>query len=412
MSAQTTPNAATGVLPGPWPDCPDAPLVLRVRGELQLPRKMRKTLGRFDEFPLGLVLELDRIRLCPLRDGVPVHVPTMPDSHIAPFLPLAAVGIVEPGELQLGEQGKTLTVAELGGMRGKMTCSSGPAVWLRTSHDLFLPTDEPQELAREIERRRAHVAKFGGVAANEVWRRAPSLRVEGPDGYEPASPSYFPDAPTSVDGSAWRALPALPASSPPAGRQAPQPPATPDDLPHPEELRDYDVPVHSPGQARLSVTGRRLLLSRDTVVTRRAAIEDHPAPTNALSVPLAELQIVQAGTISGSSPGSAQQWYAPDASTLVDLAGGDGPALWLWGPATEWVVRTPDAQRLAADIRMRQQVSVRYPVSSDLGPERRTWRDFPFTQPVTESDRKFVPPPPDYAPAAPTVLPPGGWQPM
>ena len=412
MSAQAmSSTAAESIQPGPWPNCPDAPLVVPVRGRFQLSRKLRKVLPDVEELPVGLVLELDRIRFCPLRDGVPVHTPMLPDGPMFPTLPLAAVGIVEPGAVELDGKDFSFTAAKIGDVRASVTCSSGPAVWLRVSHDVFVPTAEPQKLAQEIERRRAYVAKFGGVSANEVWKRAPSLRVAGPDGYRPGRGDGTPDAPTSVDG--WKPMAAFPAPAPSAGQCAPQPPETPHDLPYPEQLRDYEVRVHSSGDpVRLSVTGRRLLLSQEPVLAKHAVVEDHPVPSNALSVPLAELQIIQAGTISGSSPRSVQQWCAPDTRTLIDLGSGDGPAVWLWGPTTEWVLRTSDAQRIAEDIRMRQQVSVRYPVSSDLGPERRTWRDFPLTAPAVDAGSKVVPPPPDYAPGAPTVVPPGGWQPM
>lgn len=411
MSAEATSNTPAGILPGAWPNCPDAPLVVPVRGRLHLPKKMRKAMGEVKDLPLGFVLELDRIRVCPLRDGTPVHMPTLREESIPPFMPLAGFRIAEPGELDLGGKDFSFTAVDLGGMRAEVTCSSGPAVWLRSIRDAFVPTAEPQKLAFEIERRRAYVAKFGGMAANEVWRRAPELRVEGPDGFQPGRGTGTPDAPVTVEG--WKPMAAFPATAPSAGQRAPQPWETPDDLPFPEQLRGYEVRVHSSGDSvRLSVTGRRLLLSQEPVLAKHAVIEDHPVPSNAISVPLAELQVIQAGTISGSSSRSVQQWYAPDAKTLIDLGGGDGPAVWLWGPTTEWVLRTPDAQRIAEDIRMRQQVSVRYPVSSDLGPERRTWWDYPLTKPTVESNRNVVSPPPDYAPATPTVVPPGCWQPI
>jgi hypothetical protein len=91
----------------------------------------------------------------------------------------------------------------------------------------------------------------------------------------------------------------------------------------------------------------------------------------------------------------------------MDLS--DGPALWLWGPLREWVIATPRAAELASGIRLRQAVGMMFPLSSDLGAERRTWLDLPTTKPVDTPQGRALPPVPEWAPTSPTLVPRECW---
>ncbi|WP_137813739.1 hypothetical protein [Gandjariella thermophila] len=361
----------------------------------------------------AFILELDRLRFGVLRDGAPVEPAQPKIGHGPPMFPLAGVRVAEPGTLRGRDKPFEFRPHDADGIRvQEVACTNGPAVWLRSMHDWFVTTTAPQQLAQEIERRRRRVARLGGFAANEVWQRAPSLRETGPDGPRPGRGRDTPDYPPSLTHGVWQPMTALPVSEPSAGIDA-EPPGPPSELPYPERLRDYEIVLRSSGPPlRLTVTARRLLLSQDPVLGEPSVVTEPPVPPSAATVPLAALHVVRAGRLTGMSPRLAQRWFTQDARSEIRLDRVDGPALWLWGPMTEWLICTPDAADLAADIRLRQWVSMRYPISSDLGPERRTWYDLPMTRPVDTGEGRTLPPPPAYAPASPTVVPPGAWQPL
>jgi hypothetical protein len=276
--------------------------------------------------------------------------PRCPDAPITVPLGPDKVLVVELDRLVFPDQPLGLPMAALRVVAAGELDDQGPVVWLRMKDDMFIPTPNAQALAAEIERRRRRVVELGGFAAQEVWARAPSLRTSTLDS---------PGAPALSRG-VWRPLPMAAVGVPSPGMEIIEHPV-PTDLPYPEQLLDYEV-------AGLGVTTHTLIRGQQTV-------------------PLAAWHVVLAGRLP------------------------DGPAVWLWGPKAEWLVSVPDAEDVAADIRLRQDVSMMFPVSSDLGPERQTWRDFPLTKPVDTPQGRALPPTPAYTPAEPTIAPPGTFKP-
>lgn len=348
--------------------------------------------------PLGgdnaVVIEQDRMLFTVLRNGVRVATDKL-------GMALVAVRVVEPG--MLTEQVRFEPPEHARTHKMKFTVGPGPAVWIRTMNDLIIPTPNAQQLAAEIERRRLRVARHGGLAAQAVWERAPSLRVAGPDGYRPGRGQGTPDYPADLTGTAWQPMPALPTPEPMPG-WPPQDPVVPQGLPYPEQLHDQDVPLG--GSLRLVVGLRRLTLSHGPVPAGSIVAEPNPSPST-ITVPLAAWHVIKAGTLR-DAPGPIR-WYAPDGLTEIQLPLTNGPTLWLWGPTAEWLISTPNAEALAHDIQQRRAVSMRFPISSNLGPERKTWHDFPDTAPVDLPHGRALPPIPAWAPPTPTAVPPDCW---
>lgn len=331
---------------------------------------------------VAVVIELDRVYFSRLAAGVPVDSPVF-------GVPLAAVLLVQPGELR-----DELKYRIDQGLQEKVVLPPGPAVWIRYAGDIFVPTPDPRGLAAEIERRRRRVARHGGFAAAEVWRINPKLRVAGPDGFEPGGANVAPPA-------NWQAMTPLPVGEPSPGTP-PSAPVVPSSLPHPETLPVLTEPLAN--GVRLSVSVRRTVLGFEPV---QPGLVSEPVPAASLHVPLAAWHVIRAGTLRGGL--APIRRCAADGRTEIRMDLSDGPALWLWGPLREWVVATPRAAELAEQIRLRQAVGMLFPLSSDLGAERKTWRDLPSTKPVDTPAGRALPPVPEWAPTAPTLVPSGCW---
>lgn len=336
----------------------------------------------------AVVVEQDRVLFTRLVGGARIATDVI-------GVPLAGVLKVEPGVLLKKVKYRTPEHSASHPLRFELP--PGPAVWIRAAYDIIIPTADPRGLAAEIERRRHRVARYGGVASSLVWQINPKLRVAGPDGFfVPCSSSV-----AAPDIGKWEA--ATPA---PIGPLSPSgvvgEPVVPSSVPYPESL-----PVVSETLAngvRFSVSVRRTFLGRDPV---SPGVVTDAAPTSSLSEPLAAWHVVRAGTLSGFR--QPVRWCAADGRTEIRTELVDGPALWLWGPVQEWIVCTPRAAELAEQVRLRQGVGMRFPLSSDLGAERRTWRNLSSTQPVDTPAGRGLPPAPEWAPAAPTLVPRECW---
>lgn len=191
----------------------------------------------------------------------------------------------------------------------------------------------------------------------------------------------------------------------------PQQPAPIGGAPYPEETADYASPVAD--GATLTVTLRRVLLAGGSMAGPTAVAQEPepPDPPDYLDLPLAALPVIQAGTVRGLSAPYEIHRVAPDTRTVVSTSVTNGPALWLWGQLGEWLLCHDEAERIAADLRLRRSIGCRFPISSIFGPERKTWREYFDTLPLDQQDGRAAPAPPSYVPAAPTLLPPESWSP-
>ncbi|MDT7788170.1 MAG: hypothetical protein QOF58_6589 [Pseudonocardiales bacterium] len=337
---------------------------------------------------VAVVIEQDRVYFSRLVAGAPVDSPVF-------GTPLAAVLLVQPGELRKELKYK---IDQRDGLQTKVVLPPGPAVWIRSTSDILVPTPDPRGLAAEIERRRRRVALYGGWAAADVWKINPSLRVAGPSGFSPGGVELAPSEP---DKGKWKAMSPGPVGEPSPGRQ-PTGPVVPSDVPYPESLPVLTEPLAN--GVRFSVSVRRTFLGYEPVPP---GLVTEPLLSSSLHVPLASWLVVQAGTLHGGL--APIRRCAADGQTEIRMDLPDGPALWLWGPVREWVVATPRAAELAAEIRLRQGVGMLFPVSSDLGPERRTWLDLPMTKPVDTPAGRALPGAPEWAPVSPTLVPRECW---
>jgi hypothetical protein len=154
---------------------------------------------------------------------------------------------------------------------------------------------------------------------------------------------------------------------------------------------------------RLSVSVRRTVLGFGTAAPE---LVTETVPPSSLHVPLAAWHVVEAGSVRGGLA-PIRRCAADGTEIGIDLP--DGPALWLWGPLREWVVATPRAAELAGEIRLRQAVGMRFPLSSELGAERKTWLDLPTTRPVDTAAGRALPAVPEWAPVSPTLVPRDCW---
>jgi hypothetical protein len=176
----------------------------------------------------------------------------------------------------------------------------------------------------------------------------------------------------------------------------------PSSVPYPETLPLISETLGN--GVRLSVTVRRTFLGYEPVPP---GLVTETLPSASLHVPLAAWHVVRAGTLRGGL--APIRRCAADGQTEIRMDLSDGPALWLWGPLREWVVATPRAAELAEEIRLRQAVGMMFPLSSDLGAERRTWLDLPTTKPVDTPAGRALPPVPEWAPTSPTLVPRECW---
>ncbi|WP_394620817.1 hypothetical protein JNUCC0626_17450 [Lentzea sp. JNUCC 0626] len=349
----------------------DAPIVVPLSGEA------------------AVVVEQDRVLFTRLVGGARIATDII-------GVPLAGVMKVEPGVLLKSVKYRTPEHSSSHPLRFDLP--AGPAVWLRAAYDVIIPTADPRGLAAEIERRRHRVARYGGVASSVVWNINPRLRVAGPQGYVPG---VLAGAPSEPDIGKWESTASAPAGPLSPGWPASDP-VVPSSVPYPESL-----PVVSETLAngvRFSASVRRTFLGFEPV---SPGVVNDVAPTSSLSEPLAVWHIVRAGTVRGTH--RPVRWCAADGRTEIRTELVDGPALWLWGPVQEWVVCTPRAVELAEEVRLRQGVGMMYPLSSDLGAERRTWRNLSSTRPVDTPSGRALPPVPEWAPTTPTLLPRDCW---
>ncbi|MFI6094173.1 hypothetical protein ACIA8G_01365 [Lentzea sp. NPDC051213] len=338
----------------------------------------------------AVVIEQDRVLFTKMIGGARVATDMI-------GVPLAAVMKVEPGVLR--DRVKYRTPEHTASHPMRFEVPAGPVVWLRAAYDILIPTSDPRGLAAEIDRRRHRVARYGGVASSVVWEKNPALRVAGPDGFEPAVPDWVPTVPDI--GKKWEASAPAPFGPLSPGRPSSEP-VVPASLPYPESLPVVSETLSN--GVRFSVSVRWTFLGRDPVP---AGVVSETVPTSSLSEPLAVWHVVRAGTLRGTH--GPIRWCAVDGRTEIRTELVDGPALWLWGPVQEWLVCTPRAAELAEEVRLRQGVGMRFPLSSDLGAERRTWRNLSSTRPVDTPAGRALPPVPEWAPTAPTLVPREAW---
>ncbi len=410
----TAPNSRQlgplGTIPGLWPQAGDAPLLVPLAGTPKLPKELRDTGTEEEQLQLALWIGHDRLYSAPIFGGIPVapanvdkRVPGVALGTVHSVQPGVLSGLSEPAELRLPEAAQLYPDAHVFSSREYYRVGDGPAVRLGLDEDIFLPTPDPVRLASEIERRRQRVLHRGGYG------------VETPPPSSDVTAEYGTNsiAPTLPKGAGWQPMrPApigekSPASAGAAG-VVPTNVAYPETVPNiAVALRNAAPPLH------LTVTPHRLSLSQRELppVSPVYLAPEIPEPHPHLGIPLARFLIVRAGTLSGVPAGWCTSTLAPDASTELRVDIADGAAVWLWGPFDEFVISIPGADRLAADIRQRQQIGALYPVPFDLVAERVTWKMFPELRPADGPQGRALPPVPCYAPVQPTVVPAGTWTP-
>jgi hypothetical protein len=129
-----------------------------------------------------------------------------------------------------------------------------------------------------------------------------------------------------------------------------------------------------------------------------------------LSAPIVQFPVIRAGTLSGVPADWSVRVLASDARTEIRTDIVDGPAVWLWGMTHEWVLCTPYAEQLAADLRQRRRIASLFPLSGQYPIEFLTWAAYPDTALVETEAGWCLPPTPPYAPQEPTIVPPGTWR--
>jgi hypothetical protein len=77
--------------------------------------------------------------------------------------------------------------------------------------------------------------------------------------------------------------------------------------------------------------------------------------------------------------------------------------------AYEWVLCTPYAEQLAADLNQRRRIASLYPWIGEYAIEKFTWDYYPDMALVETEAGWCLPPTPIYAPHEPTIVPPGTW---
>lgn len=413
-----------GVLPGLWPTAPDAPLVVPVSGSCSFKGYDRGDLRRVDP-PLSpaFVLTRDAYRVGATRMDMLVA-----SRQWAPFgeMSLAILTFVQAGEISglskpLRWRVTPETAAEF---VETVTIGNGPAVWLRTPRlEWVIPTPDPCRLASEIERRRSRTVRLGGPDTAKVWKIAPQLRVQDEDGFRPAGPGDDRAAPSFLAkyGGTWTPLPTAPVD-----RDAPAPfvatsPVPLTGVPYPESLGDVVLPLSEGTPALvLNVSNHRIRLSQQPLMAAADPFRDPDEILETgpprwgsrpyLSAPAAEFPVIRAGTLSGVPDGWSIRTLAPDALTEIRIDIADGPAVWLWGMTTEWLIPTPYAEQVAADLRLRRRVASLYPLIGKYSPESAVWNSYPDMELVETEQGWCLPPTPPYAPSEPTIVPPGTWR--
>lgn len=177
-------------------------------------KSLRNLFGSGDA-PESLAFEVrvDAVRIAACGGGHPRNL--TPDKI---GLPLAGINVLQPGMVSGASDKANFKVSTIAGWSGRVAIHDGPAVWLKLGlDDWIIPTPRPQELAREIDRRRRRVVRYGGFAADFVFDKLPELWSDLP----------LHDSPTKPDLSSftWTPMPLLPPGepSPPARQRPPRP---------------------------------------------------------------------------------------------------------------------------------------------------------------------------------------------
>ncbi|MGH3622352.1 MAG: hypothetical protein ACRDQ5_11260 [Sciscionella sp.] len=250
-------------------------------------------------------------------------------------------------------------------------------------------------------------------------RRVPGLALLGVHAVQPGVLSGLSDAldvdvlePARNYAAEWRPMqPGAHREISPAAPLAPTTPPT--EVPYPETVAEISLGLRGSLPLWLTVTNHRLSLSRQQLAQSSPVHLEPlwPQPHAHIGIPLARFPIIRAGRLAEMPRDWHATQLAPDTHTELRTDMVDGPAVWLWGPLDEFVICHPEADRLAADIRLRQQVGLLYPIAIDSEAERATWHNFYALAPVDDSQGRAIPTPPPYAPVEPTLVPPGTWTP-
>lgn len=442
MTGTTSATGPAGTLPGLWPIAPEAPLVVPIPGTW----KSKDFQSDLNELASSLspafVLDYDTWYLGTTRDGMLVT------SRIwEPWLrvPLADLVLVQPGTIGglPGPIGWQLNTKHADEFVNSVRLENGPAVWLQTERDGFLfPTPYPTRLAAEIDRRRWRVARVGSPTAAAVWQANPALRVQGPYGPEPGMPPGTPSQPMLLQkpGRSWTPLRiSRPEPVPPPAGSVSAHPEPLTDVPFPENLTDVALNIReSDPPLTVNVSNHRIRLSQQPLPGSSSPFYDPDieyrkmygkvatfldknlgeisTPSNLfeasqpyLSAPIVQFPVIRAGTLSGVPAGWSVRVLASDGRTEIRTDIVDGPAVWLWGMTHEWVICTPYAAQLAADLRQRRRIAALFPLSGQYPIEFLTWAAYPDTALVETEAGWCLPPTPPYAPHEPTIVPPGTW---
>lgn len=427
MSTATGTGPA-GALTGLWPVAPEAPVIVPIPGFWR-EQAYQRDLHRIDP-PLSpvFVLDHDTFYFGATRDGLLV---TTRQSELGLRYSLAAVTVVQPGTISGLRKPFNLTFGAESGREFVygVGINNGPAVWLQTKgFGCIVPTPDPQRLAAEIERRRWRVASLGSARATKTWQAAPELRVQGPGGPQPGVPVGTPTQPPLVgdEGGAWTSLQIAQLDAPsavdiPAGRPEPL-----TDVPYPEAVGDVVLPLHASSPPLVvNVSNHRVRLSQQPLPAGQTPFLDpdieftgpslnpsnpYGVPRPYLTAPIVQFPVIRAGTLSGVPAGWSVRVLASDARTEIRTDIEDGPAVWLWGVAYEWILCTPYAEELAADLNQRRRIASLYPWIGQYAVEKLTWDYYPETALVETDAGWCLPPTPTYAPREPTILPPGTWR--
>ncbi|TWP50283.1 hypothetical protein FKR81_21520 [Lentzea tibetensis] len=387
-----------GALPGVWPSSPDATFHVPVEAFAGVGTTVFGFLSSWGtETPtIAFQVGLDKIGVVVRRED---HVQDPEQGTWG--LPIAALTAVQPGVLR-GVPAKTkFRVDEIYGHKAaRLSVVDGPAVWLRYANtDWIIPTPDPVGLAREIDRRRRRVVRLGGFAAQQVWNRVPALRADLPLPNTPAAPAIVPSG-------TWSPLQPAPPLEPSPG--LPPRPARPlHDVAQLRDVPDVRGELRGWGKDFSVVLGAEVPKESVEYVIGRTSL-GFPGYFNARSdvhrglkhLSWTAVRVVEVGHLVNVPPGLANTWFN---SWDVDPTRADivnGPAVWLWGHEGEFLLCAPNAAQLAAEIDLRRAMMIAH-TEQDAA-----WVHWPDSKP----DGPFVPPPPPYAPAEPTLVPRGCWR--
>lgn len=419
---QQAQQGPAGALPGPWPDAPEAPIIVPLPGKVGKGCNLL-TRGRFAFQVDGpcLYVGWDRLLLLTHLDGVPLHAHTYLESD---GLPLAALWAVQAGTVH-GPLPKASIVPEVGfgdpSIKG-IPVQEGPAIWIRCgAFEWLLPNPDPQRLAAEIQRRRRRVAAHGGAMSKQTYETEPRLiptrGAEGP--VFPDLPPEIPAQPTIVPEGQFEPLPELelPAVDPPTDHPAPQPPTSGERASKIELVLPGSRPMIQKAARETTLDGVPITIERELylwgALSHPVSLEEETPNVSTCGWHLASVVVVRPGTFH-DVPEGAQLVYDGGNGVPFRISVADGPAVWLWGPDVELVLATPDAAQVAAEINKLRWELARDP-GSVLNPNtlinKTTWRTHPWTAPVTTASGPAPAPAPPFAPRHPTVVPPECWTP-